>query len=777
MRISTMLLVTTAMVTALPTHAFASVKDEAASPAAYDTAESDAQVQVEEGGARRSGDIVVVGKSYGREVGKTITPLKDVPNTVTVIEREQIEAQNLFTLEDALTATNGITVNGIGSEDPSYFSRGFAISNYLVDGVPTLSFNFPGVVPDLFAYDRLEVLRGPAGLFSGSGNPSGSINLVRKRPLETFKLQGSAGYGTYDNVRLELDVSAPLGDRAGVRAGVMAQDQDQFFDWAHRNRLNAFAVGSIEIGDRTTVTFGGSYDRFKPSIQSGLPGYAGGTDGSEGRLLDVRRSTYLGADWNRFRSETWTAFAEVAHRISDRWTLRATGLFTDVDRTDIYSYVGNAAITAANRGISNHVAYYGDSKSQTRSFDFNGVGSFRLFGQEQTLILGVDYQAQDYDSYYTRLSGYARVDVFNPVSPVEPPLNPYGPLPYYPVQGTNAVCPGSTVPIVPAPANCVIQNWGATRTVIEQYGTYGQLRLQPLAGLTLVGGGRLTWWEQTLDTLLPSPQPGQPQNIDERFTPYAGIVWDVTENLNIYGSYADSFTPQAAPAGRTRVGGGEVQPLIGSQYEIGSKLALMDDRLLLSAAVYQIEQTNRLFNPPEDQTIYLQVGKVRARGVEAEATGEILPGWRVNGGYTYTKTEYLEDTQPQYEGLSLTPIIPKHMIKAFTNYTVPGGALMGASVGGSVTWFSETSGGNPSIRVPVTAATPNGLSISSLVRQPSYAVVDLRAGYRISPQVSVSVNVNNLLDKNYYARISSTGRGNYYGSPRTVFATLRFAYP
>ena len=292
-----------------------------------------------------------------------------------------------------------------------------------------------------------------------------------------------------------------------------------------------------------------------------------------------------------------------------------------------------------------------------------------------------------------------------------------------------------------------------------------------------MGGGRLTWWEQTLDTLLPNPQPGQPQNIDERFTPYAGIVWDVTENLNIYGSYADSFTPQAAPAGRTRVGGGEVQPLIGSQYEIGSKLALMDDRLLLSAAVYQIEQTNRLFNPPEDQTIYLQVGKVRARGVEAEATGEILPGWRINGGYTYTKTEYLEDTQPQYEGLSLTPIIPKHMIKAFTNYTVPGGALMGASVGGSVTWFSETSGGNPSIRVPVTAATPNGLSISSLVRQPSYAVVDLRAGYRISPQVSVSVNVNNLLDKNYYARISSTGRGNYYGSPRTVFATLRFAYP
>ncbi|MEG8054928.1 TonB-dependent receptor plug domain-containing protein [Sphingomonas aerolata] len=144
---------------------------------------------------------MVIGKSYGRAVGKTVTPLRDTPNTVTVIDRDQIEAQNLFTLEDALTATNGITVNGVGSEDPSFFSRGFAITNYLIDGVPSFAFNFPSAVPDLFFYDRLEVLRGPAGLFSGSGNPAGSINMVRKRPLDAFKMQASAGAGSYDNLR------------------------------------------------------------------------------------------------------------------------------------------------------------------------------------------------------------------------------------------------------------------------------------------------------------------------------------------------------------------------------------------------------------------------------------------------------------------------------------------------------------------------------------------------------------------------------------------------
>lgn len=728
-------------------------------------------------------EIVVLGKTYGNpEVGKTVTPLKDVPNTVTVIDREQIEAQNLFTLEDAVTATNGITVTGVGSEDPSFMSRGFTINNYLVDGVPTLSFNFPSVVPDLFFYDRLEVLRGPAGIFSGSGNPAGSINLVRKRPLDSFKVQASAGAGSWDNYRGEIDVSAPLADGVGMRAGAMIQDQDQFFDVAHRNRLAAFANASIELGANTTLTFGASYDRFKPAIQSGLPGYAGGRDGSEGRLLSVDRSTYLGADWNRFRSDTWQAFVELRHQISDRWTLRATGLYGDVERIDVYSYIGSQPITTAanppltgapNNGVTNHIAYRGDSFSKTKSFDFNGIGSFPLFGRDQTLILGADYQAQDYDSYFTRLSNYARIDVFNPVSPTEPPLNPYGPLPYYPVQGSGATCPATSTPIVPAPTNCVLQVYGATNTVVEQYGIYGQVRLSPAEGLTITGGGRMTWWESNSQTLLPTLGNRTSQNIDGRFTPYAGVVWDVTDKLNVYASYADSFTPQSPPAGRRQPDGAGIKPLIGAQFEVGTKLSLAGDKLLLSLAGYQIEQTNRIFNDTVDPLVYYQIGKVRARGVEAEIAGEVLPGWRVNGGYSYTKSKYLEDANAMLEGVPLVPIIPEHMVKVFTNYTAPSGMLAGASIGGGVTWFSETWGGNAAVRNAAGVVT----TLSTIVRQGSYAVVDLRAGYKVSDNISLSVNVNNVLDRVYFSRISATGRGNYYGSPRSVFATLRISYP
>lgn len=715
---------------------------------------------------QREDDIIVVGKSYGQAVGKTVTPLKDMPNTITVIDQEQLQQRNLFTLEDALTVTNGVTITGIGSEDPSYLSRGFTINNYLVDGVPTFSFAFPAVVPDLFLYDRVEVLRGPAGLFSGAGNPAGSINLVRKRPLAERSVSAMAGYGSYQNLRAELDVSTPLDDHSGLRLGAMVQDQDQFFDIAHRYRFAAFGVADTKIGENTTLTVGGNYDLFKPAIQSGLPGLIGGADGSDGRLLDVRRSTYLGADWNRFRSESWSGFVELAHRVSDRWTLRATGMLTDVDRIDIYSYIGNQPVTPTN-GSTSHIAYRGDSAMQTRSFDFNGVGSFPAFGRDQTLIVGADYQASSATSDFTRLSGYARIDVYNPVSPAEPPLDPYGALSPVPVQGTLGRCN--------VPGECVTQVFGGSETEVEQYGLYGQMRLSPLAGLTLVGGGRMTWWDTTITTTrvasgnLPLPQQ---YGFDERFTPYAGIVWDVTDDLNLYASYADSFTPQSAP-GRVRPDGRALEPLIGDQYEAGSKLSLMNKQLLLSAAVYQITQNNRIFNDPNVTTVVYQIGKVRARGIEAEASGEILPGWRVNGGYSYTKTKYLEDGNPVLEGLSLLPVIPEHMVKLFTNYAPVDGPLAGASVGAGVTWFDGTWSGNPA----AFNADGSVRTRSTIVRQGAYAVADLRAGYKLTDALSVAVNVNNVFDRSYYARISSTGRGNYYGTPRTVFASIRATFP
>jgi outer membrane receptor for ferric coprogen and ferric-rhodotorulic acid len=325
--------------------------------------------------------------------------------------------------------------------------------------------------------------------------------------------------------------------------------------------------------------------------------------------------------------------------------------------------------------------------------------------------------------------------------------------------------------VTPAPANCVRQVYGASKSDNEQYGVYGQVRLSPIEGFTLVGGGRFTWWDTKSTTLLPTATAPTGYGFHGRFTPYVGAVWDVTDQLNLYASYADSFTPQTSSI--PRADGQPIEPLIGSQYEAGSKLALFDEKLLLSLAAYEITQSNRIFTDPVDTTVIYQIGKVRARGIEAEAHGEILPGWKVNGGYSYTKTKYLSGVSASLEGISLVPVIPQHSVKLFTNYAPTSGSLAGFSAGGGLTWFSKTWGGN--------AATFNSagtlLTRSTIVRQGSYAVLDLRAGYKLNERLAFSVNVNNALDRTYYARISATGRGNFYASPRTILATVRYSFP
>jgi len=674
-------------------------------------------------------EIIVWGKGYGSDVAgaKSMVPLRETPNTITVIDRERIEQQNLLTLEDLATQTIGITVTGVSSENPSFLSRGFAIDNYLIDGVPGIGgVAFPAVVPDLFLYDRVEVLRGPAGLFSGSGSPAGSINLVRKRPLEAARISGSAGYGSWNNYRLEMDISQPLTEDGRVkgRLGALYHDQDQFYDVAHRRRQLAYGVVAFDLTEDTTLTTGGHYENFKPAIQTGLPGLRGGG------LLDVRRSTYLGADWNRLESDIWQTYAELRHDFGDGWVGRVTGQYTDIDRTDVYAYIGSQPVTPTN-GVTSHIDYLGIYDSQLWSVDANAVGSIRVFGRDHEVVVGGDYQRNVYENLYGRTSGITRIDVYNPNNAVaehEIPLN------------------------------------GGTHDVTEQYGVYGQARIKPLDATTIVLGGRLSWWEYDTTTIYPRLGATTGYSQKGEFTPYLGLVQDLAPNLSAYASYADIFTPQSQRTVENR----QIDPMRGKQLEAGLKSNVLDDRLLLSAAIYRIEQTNRAYADPDNTGFYLALGEVESKGIELEANGRLTENWTLNGGYALNKNKYKRDTTAANQGQSVQPVIPKHSIKLFTNYAFTEGTLSGLSLGGGVNWLSETEGGLVASRV--------ASGIATLVQQEAYAVFSLRAGYQLTENISINANLENAFDKIYYARISATGRGNFYGSPRNFFVSVRATY-
>lgn len=671
-------------------------------------------------------ELVLVGaKEAGAAGAKAATPIREIPQTVTVIGQTRIVEQNLFTLEDLMTQVPGITITGVSPESPAYMSRGFSIDAYLIDGVAGIG--YPGSTPDMSIYERVEVLRGAASLYSGTASPAGSINLVRKRPTEDFHASGSFMAGSWNNYRIEGDISGPLLDSGRLRGRLVGafQDQDLFYDVAHKRRAIVYGALAYELTPQTTLTIGGHYQDFKPANQTGLPGY------TTGGLLKVSRSTFLGADWNRFRTQDTVAFAELAHEFTGGWRVRATAQTAQQERMDKYAYVGSGAVKPHD-GFTNQIAYSGENFTRQNSFDVNLSGAVSLFGASHDLLIGADYQTKDNKYAEWRHSAFARIDVFNPVTAV--------PEPFY---GNN----------------------GGGLQEIEQYGVYGNARLRPFDNTIVTLGGRFSWYENssrsggTRATPTNPPQPwtygpSSTYKVEHEFTPYVGVVHDLNETWSIYASYADTLTPQST---RT-VEGDFLDPIIGEQVEAGVKAEFFDKRLLLSGAVYRINQVNRSQPDPDNEGFYIATGEVLSKGVELEAMGQITNNWRVNAGYSYNKNEY--ETDVNNGGKPFTLVSPKHMFKAYTNYRFTDGPLAGFDVGAGLNAFGETVGGT----LPIA------------VRQPAYAVVNANVGYRVNEDVTLRLSVNNLFDEVYYARISGVGRGNYYGEPRSVAVSIRAAY-
>ena len=655
-------------------------------------------------------EVVVLGKGYGERVGaKSLAPLLEVPNTVTVIDQQRIREQNLFTLEELAIQTTGLSTTGSDSDLAEFVSRGFTIDNFLVDGVPNNGFT--GEIPTLFLYDRVEVLRGPAGLFSGSGSPAGSINLVRKRPTREFAFDAMAAAGSWSHYRGELDVSGPISDRVGARAGVALQDRDQFYDLTHQRRVVAFGVFDLDLSEVTRFTIGGHYDEYDGGFTSGFAGLVGGG------LADFPRSTFEGVDWSKMGFDTKAAFAELRHELSNDWVVRLSTQYGKLNTlfngaypisfTGITPDDGSAFLLAS--GLTRDQKYL--------TGDLNAVGRVSLFGRTHDVIIGADYQRKtNLTGFYGRefLGDY---DYYNPVH---------------------------DIPEIDIPLSDL------SDLETTQSGLYGQVRIALSDPLKLVLGGRLGRYRDSTTLVAPTPAPTTAIEENGKFIPYAGLVW-TRNSWSLYASYADTFLPQEAPT----AAGGNLPPIEGDQVEIGVKAGLFDERLLLTLAGYRIEQSNRAI-PDFTPGTFLASGRVTGTGFDIEANGEILPGWRITSGYAYIDLK--DEAQA---GAEVSFAVPEHSVKLWSSYQPRSGPLSRFAFSGGVNWQSETQA----------ALLFFGNGTGAI--QPSYAIVGLRLGYDISDHYSLALNADNVLDKKYYSRISGTEFGNFYGAPRNVMMTVR----
>ncbi|MBB5709845.1 TonB-dependent siderophore receptor [Sphingomonas xinjiangensis] len=689
--------------------------------------------QTEDEEHSRRSDIVVTGvredDSYAPQqatvAGKSPAPLIEIPQSVSVVTRQQIEDRNLFTIGEAVQTVAGVTVMPFDGTNPDYRARGFVL-DYAYDGIPS---TFSSGVPefDLVIYERLEVQRGPTGLFRGSGSPGGTINLIRKRGQDQLALSGALSAGSWNNYRGEFDIGGPV-DAAGrlrLRAVGALHDRNFFQNKSHTRKLTAYTALDFDLTPTTTIGASLSYqDTVANTPMNGQPAYGLLSNGQRHPLTDQflnfpRNFQHL-PSWNKF-AETTTEYAgEIKQQVGD-WSVVVRGLHRDIPRAwaDAFIEPGTGVdpvtLTAAyvnrrSRGVNGKT-----------SVDAYATGPFRLFGQEHELAVGYSWDKRTTSFRNRSQNRLGRYSIYDADS-------------------------------IPLPGAAFTSG---SETDLQQSGVHAQLRLRPTKDLTIVAGGRISDYTNKSRSIVPSPATNFTTGARERgqFTPSVGAVLHLTDDVTLYGSYSDIFNPQT----QLRADGTVLDPRVGQQYEAGLKGRFLDGALNASAAVFRSKDKNRALADTANPGFYVQVGEVKIQGFEFEVTGSPLAGLDLVASYTNVKTEFELGTAAQ-TGAVFDLNTPRHQYKFYARYAPAalGGAFAAVSLNGQ---SGVVAGGVPGIR-----------------EQAPVAVVGGQLGWRVSDDLRAFVSVNNVFDKVYYQRVGSINTYNFYGEPRNVLVTLRASY-
>lgn len=671
-------------------------------------------------------DMVISGESTSATQPPGVTtlgkvPLKprELPQSASVIDHERLEQQNLFSLDEAMQQATGVTVQPFQLLTTAYYVRGFKVDSFELDGVPALLGNTASSPQDMAIYERVEILRGSNGLLHGTGNPAATVNLVRKRPQREFAASTTLSAGRWDRYRAEVDVGGPLSASGNVRGRAVAayEDRDYFYDVADQGTRLLYGVTEFDLSPDTLLTVGAQYQHI-----DSITNMAGVPMAKDGSNLGLSRDTYLDVDWDRFKWDTYRAFGSLEQQLGGGWKGKVSAEYQEADSRLRYAGSFGAIDPQTGDGGQLMGAAY-KFKSIQRSLDANLSGPVRLFGLTHELLGGVTYA-----------QGETRQDTARFLNLPNTPVNVYRWDPHG----------------VPRPQIGQYTSPGTTTTT--QKGLYALGRIKLAEPLTLVVGGRESWWDQ--DTPATRFKPGR------QFTPYGGLIWDFARDWSWYVSYAEVYQPQAD---RQTWNSEPLSPVEGKTYETGIKGELADGRLNLSLAAFRIDLEN---NPQEDpdhpgppnNPFYISGGKVRSQGFELEGTGYLTPYWSLSAGYTYTSTEYLKDSQND-SGTRYSTFTPRHLLRLWSNYDLPWQDRRW-SVGGGLQAQSDYS------------VDYRGVSM----RQGGYALVNMRLGYKIDEHWTAAVNVNNLFDRTYYQSLSNPNWNNRYGEPRSFNVSLRGAF-
>ena len=653
--------------------------------------------------------------SFAATVGTKIpASLREIPQSVSIITNQQVKDRNVDTFDQLARKTPGLRVLSNDDGRSSVYARGYEYSEYNIDGLPAQMQSINGTLPNLFAFDRVEVMRGPSGLFDSSGEMGGIVNLVRKRPTKAFQGHAAAGFGTHKQYKAEADVSGSLNSDGSVRGRVMAQTVGASPRPAEKNNHHEtfYAAADWDINPDTVLGAGYLYQQRHLTPYNGLPADA------DGKLPSLPQHAFVGADWNKFKMNSHDVFADLKHYFGNGGYGKVGMRYSDRKADSNYTFAGSKL---NNTGQANVAGLGTDIKQKAFAVDASYSRPFALGNTANEFVIGADYNRFRSTNEQGRSST---------------------------VKSNIALGDFHSASYVDLIQNARAGTSGYKHTLdtenLDKFGVYGKFVFHPADGLSLIGGWRLGHHKI---------ESGDGKTLHKasktKFTSYAGAVYDIDGSNSLYASASQLYTPQTSLGTDDKL----LKPREGNQFEIGYKGSYMDDRLNTRVSFYRLKDKNAAapLNPNNKKTRYAALGERVMEGVETEISGAMTPKWQIHAGYSYLHSQIKTASNSRDDGIFL--LMPKHSANLWTTYQV----TPGLTIGGGVNAMS-------------------GITSSAGMHAGGYATFDAMAAYRFTPKLKLQINADNIFNRHYYARVGSESTFNIPGSERSLTANLRYSF-
>ncbi|PSM45858.1 TonB-dependent siderophore receptor, partial [Chroococcidiopsis sp. CCALA 051] len=566
--------------------------------------------------------------------------------------------------------------------------RGFSVGDYGPNVTRNgLSYGVPAGTQASFSdIERVEVLRGPASVLFGQGDPGGTINIVSKQPLRDPFYSVEATIGSYNRYGGAIDLTGPLNDSktALYRLNASYEEAESFVDFVEPETSAVAGALKFELGEKTELKFDSQYIKINQSYPSGLPAIGTVLDNPNG---EIKRDRNFSSEDSEYSPEVFRVGYDLEHRLSENWSLRNAFYFSTLEQK-----IRGIGVDSLEPDLRTLLRQGDDRDYNEEILDLftNIVGKFSTGAIEHQLLFGVDLRRSNYTDVTLRTFQGTPIDVFNPI---------------YSSQRLE---------IIDRPSD--------NEVTTDSIGIYLQDQITLADNFKLLLGGRFDAFEQTDEDRIEDTETSQS---GDAFSPRLGVVYQPIEPISLYASYTRSFIPSYGRSADDEL----FEPGRGTQYEVGVK-ADISDRLSATLALYDLTRTNVNTTDPDNPDFEIQTGEQNSQGVELFVSGEILPGWNIIGGYAYTDARITQDET--FAIGNRINNVAESSFNLWTSYEIQSGNLQGLGFGLGFFYVGDRQG-----------------DLDNSFTLPSYFRTDAAIFYNRG-QFRAALNFRNLFDVDYF---------------------------